>query len=72
MKTCKIINKRENIDDETFYKAMNTLFGIRKAEINFPGAVIGEKAILDNSPRMASIITCNNCDFLVLKKQDFL
>ena len=36
------------------------------------GSVIGEKALLENSPRAASIITNEESEFLILQKNVFL
>lgn len=37
-----------------------------------PGAILGELALLADIPRTASVITAEDCDFLVLTKRSFM
>jgi len=35
------------------------------------GDFFGEKALIENKPRSATVVAKTNCDFMILLKQDF-
>lgn len=36
-----------------------------------PGKIVGEKALIDNKPRSATVVTMEESEFLILYKEDF-
>ena len=62
--------KRTKINKEDYLSYIEKEYGTIVAEMN-PGTIFGEKALVDNKPRAATIITKSDCEFLVIEKKDF-
>ena len=56
---------------EVFDKIYELNFGKKVIELR-SGDFFGEKALETSAPRNATIVTTSNCDFIILKKKDYI
>lgn len=61
------MESRNDIPEQDFLTVLGIEYGKIIAEVD-EGALLGEKALIENKPRAATICTKTQCEFLILNK----